>query len=291
MLNVLTYLDMLQRGRSASELPGRTVRAGLARLGVDLEGGREARGNRETALGALAGIASGLGVGVATSVVRQSGLRLSPATGSGATAAVARAVADLPAAALGVTDPNKWSAADWAGDAVPHLAFGLATHETVRALERRNPAMLPARPASPGLVTRSFLLGVAAGCRSSLGLTAIAFGGSGESSLASAGRAGTLLAVASELVADKQPGIPSRLSPEGLVPRLASGAVGATALAAHERAVVDLPVAAGLAGVVGGAIGGAAFREAVSGRLRSWQSGLLEDAVAVLLAAAAVRRG
>ncbi len=34
---------------------------------------------------------------------------------------------DDPAAALGVTDPTKWSAASWVSDVVGHLTYGLVT--------------------------------------------------------------------------------------------------------------------------------------------------------------------
>jgi hypothetical protein len=36
--------------------------------------------------------------------------------------------------ALDVTHPSEWSAADWASDVVPHLAYGLVVATTLNAL-------------------------------------------------------------------------------------------------------------------------------------------------------------
>ena len=41
---------------------------------------------------------------------------------------------DGPLMALGVSDPRTWSAADWASDAAPHLAYGLVTAATYHAI-------------------------------------------------------------------------------------------------------------------------------------------------------------
>jgi hypothetical protein len=43
------------------------------------------------------------------------------------TAAVAMLGANVPMAVLGVSDPRRWAATDWASDVVPHLAYGLVT--------------------------------------------------------------------------------------------------------------------------------------------------------------------
>jgi len=40
-------------------------------------------------------------------------------------------------AALGVTDPRRWDAADWLSDLVPHLAYGFAAAFVYRALGSR----------------------------------------------------------------------------------------------------------------------------------------------------------
>jgi len=289
VLNAVTYLDMAVRGRPSSEMPARTVTTGLDLLDVDVPGHGAERQSRETGFGALAGITAGIGVGVASSLARAAGLRLSPVLGPALTGAAAIAVADLPAAALGVTDLTEWSAEDWAADAVPHLAYGLATHQTLRAMERRDATVAaPSRP-SAGLVLRSFALGAATGCRSTLGLVAAAFTGGGDGGASKAARGASLLAMASELAADKHPEIPSRLGAAGVVPRFTSGTIGSIALAGQQNAVADLPVLAGLAGVALGTVGGAALREAAAARIGGWQAGLVEDAVALGLTRLAVR--
>jgi hypothetical protein len=37
---------------------------------------------------------------------------------------------------LGVSDPRTWTAGDWVGDAVPHLAYGAVTWATLDAPDR-----------------------------------------------------------------------------------------------------------------------------------------------------------
>jgi hypothetical protein len=37
------------------------------------------------------------------------------------------AASDLPATALGLTDPRSWGAAGWMSDLLPHLAYGIVT--------------------------------------------------------------------------------------------------------------------------------------------------------------------
>ncbi len=39
----------------------------------------------------------------------------------------AMAGSDVPAAALGVTDPTTWDFNSWGSDIVPHLAYGVMT--------------------------------------------------------------------------------------------------------------------------------------------------------------------
>jgi hypothetical protein len=44
------------------------------------------------------------------------------------------AASDLPATALGLTDPRSWGAAGWVSDLLPHLAYGIATATVYEAL-------------------------------------------------------------------------------------------------------------------------------------------------------------
>lgn len=284
-LNLVTYADMAVRGRPASDVPGETVERGLERLDLDLDldlsGRRGEKANRVTALGALAGIATGAAVGVSVSLCRAAGVRLSPLSGSLLTAAAAMAAADGPAAVLGVTDPRSWTAADWASDALPHLAYGVVTHGVARGLERREPGAVAAVRPRASLLMKSLLLGVATGSRSSLGLAGAAFVAP-RSKVTNVARVVGVLAVGGELVGDKLPQTPSRLETPGLAARFGSAVVGTTALAARENAVADLPLTFGVAGAAVGAFGGAMWRESAPvGRV---PAALLEDAVAVGLA-------
>src|SRR3954447_3904619 len=177
VLDAVGSLDMAVRGRPASGLPAQTVEALATALGTRIPGRGEALQSRSTALGALAGTGAGLAVGVAASAARRWGFRPGRAIGALATTAAAMAATDVPAAALGVTDPRTWTAADWVSDAVPHLGYGLA----VDAVLRRDPTPEAAdrAPAPASLVLRSAALGVAAGSRSSLGLAAPVLSGRG----------------------------------------------------------------------------------------------------------------
>lgn len=129
-LNAATYLDMVLRGRPASTTPEDTVRRTeeLANLSLSAEGpDSEAAGNRRTGLGALMGIAVGLGTGVVYALVRAR-LRTAPVAVGGLIAGLLANVGSVaPMAALGVTDPRTWPAGSWVSDIVPHLCYGLAT--------------------------------------------------------------------------------------------------------------------------------------------------------------------
>lgn len=285
VINAVTWLDMAVRGRPASQLPQRTVRAGLDALGLEVPGGKAQRQHRTEAFGALSGIGAGLGVGVAASTGRAIGLRLPGPLGAVVTGLGAMAMTDLSAQALGATDVTSWSAADLASDLVPHLAYGFTTTAVLRGLEKREPAAKAElkRP-SVGLLCRSLMLGMAAGGRSSLGVAMPALT---ARRTGSAGKAMGALAIAGELGADKHPDMPTRLDPPALQVRVGAGAVGGAALASRDSASTGLPMLAGAVGALAGSVAGAAWREGSS--LRGWQAGLVEDGAAVALAALACR--
>ena len=157
------------------------------------------------------------------------------------------------------------------------------------------PGRRPARhPPGVALCARAGLLGVATGCRSSLGLAGPALldrhrvPGAGAPT---AVRVAALVAVTGELVADKLPWTPARTAPPAPLVRVAGGAGGALRLAARADAVVVLPALIGAAGAVAGTWGGAAWRRWAGARRPDWQGALVEDAVALLLAAAACLTG
>ncbi|WP_346619027.1 hypothetical protein [Blastococcus montanus] len=292
-LNAVSYLDMALRGRPASTVPERVVDAVAARVGRDVPGRGAVRAHRRTALGALAGTANGLGVGVLASVVRSLGVRFPAPVGAVLAGAAATAVTDGAAAALGVTDPRTWSAGDLLADAVPHLAYGAAVQTVLEAAPvPRERAVGPARA---DLVLRSAVLGLATGSRSSLG-----FAGPILTASTRAGAPGGVTrkrqvfsgaGVVAELVADKQPGTSPRTEGAVLVPRLLAAAEGGGRLAARERSNGALPVVAGVVGALAGSYGGLGWRRWAAGRMPDLGAALVEDGVALALAAVACLPG
>lgn len=131
-LNATTYLDMALRGRPSSSTPERSVEEIARRTGVDVPGTGDIRSNRVEGLGALSGAATGVGTGVMVALL---GVRHLPlAVGAVVTAGAAMVAANGPMARLGLTDPREWSGADWLADVLPHLAYGIATAWTLRAV-------------------------------------------------------------------------------------------------------------------------------------------------------------
>jgi hypothetical protein len=121
-LNAVTYLDMAVRGRPPSSTPEQSVQklADAAHVGL----GAKAE-NRKQGLGPLLGYATGVGVGVAYAYLMR-GRRLPWPVSAAALTAMAMVAANVPLTATGVTNPRRWSAADWASDVVPHMAYGAA---------------------------------------------------------------------------------------------------------------------------------------------------------------------
>ena len=125
-LNAVTYADMALRGRSGSGLPERTVGTVAAKTGVSLGDEEKTAATRKESLGALFGLAVGIGVGAAYGLIR-SRFRVPcwpAAVGLGIVASVA---SEGPATAMGLTDPRTWGATGWLTDLVPHLAYGAVT--------------------------------------------------------------------------------------------------------------------------------------------------------------------
>ncbi|GAA5138718.1 hypothetical protein [Pseudonocardia adelaidensis] len=139
-LNLVTYLDMVVRARPASTTPEATVRRTEELTGTELASGgpdSEEASNRRSGLGALLGIAAGLGTGAAYGLVhrRLDGVPLVlRAVGVGLAANVGTTG---PMAALGISDPLSWSSSSWVSDLVPHLAYGLTTAAVVEMMSDR----------------------------------------------------------------------------------------------------------------------------------------------------------
>ncbi len=135
-LNAVTYLDMAIRGRAASSAPEDAVQTITGKLGVEVPGNQDSRQNRVSALGALLGIATGVGVGAVFGAVRAAGWRPSLGRSAALVGLAAMSGSDTPMVLLGISDVRDWSAADWLADLLPHLAYGLATAATAQALDR-----------------------------------------------------------------------------------------------------------------------------------------------------------
>ncbi|ANS28923.1 hypothetical protein WSS_A24530 [Rhodococcus opacus M213] len=288
MLDAVTYLDMAIRGRPASTVPEKTVESVATALGVAIPGRGDALAARRSAFGALGGIAVGTGLGVAAALVRRAGARLTPAAGTIGIGLAAMAATDIPIAMRGISDPRQWTAQDWLSDLVPHLVYGATVTTVLRQQDeatgnRREPG------AERSSTVRSAVIGVASGLRSSTGIAAALLSGAPGSAHWSRLVGATAL-VGGELVADKNPNVPSRLSQPALTGRLIAGGGGAAALARRDRADTASALIIGTVGALAGSCGGAWWRQWAGRRMPDWQAALAEDAVALTMAAAALRR-
>ncbi|WP_051926493.1 hypothetical protein [Streptomyces durhamensis] len=148
-LNAVAYLDMALRGRPSSSAPEAVVEKVTTVAGHPLPDG-EGRDNRLSGLGALAGIAVGVGTGAVVSLLHRAGVRPPAWLGGALTGALAMTLADAPIARLGVSDPRTWSAVDWTADAIPHLAYGLVTYGVIASARGRAGASGCGRHGRPG---------------------------------------------------------------------------------------------------------------------------------------------
>jgi hypothetical protein len=139
-LNITTYLDMTVRARPASSVPA-TVAGKLAdRTGIDSlsnRSGDETTQNRQSGAGALLGYAAGLGLGALYGAVRPYSTRVPLGLAGTSLGLAAMATSDVPIAALDVSDPRTWGAADWLSDLIPHLIYGIVTVATYETLSRQ----------------------------------------------------------------------------------------------------------------------------------------------------------
>lgn len=313
LLNAVTYLDMALTGRGPSSAPAETTSRALEAVGIAAPGGS----NRREAYGAVAGIVTGLGIGVVASAVRRAGLRLPAPVGAAAVGGLAMAATDGPMAALGVSDPRTWTAADWTRDVLPHLAYGVGVRWSLDRTERR--ALVPPAAADTedwevavpdaavldGVIpdsvvperdgsrrrprgrtlSKSLLVGLAAGGRSSFGLAAPLL-----TAAATPARVFGVSAVLGEMVVDKLHRTPSRLDAGPLGGRVLAGAVGgATVTARNGHAALALVGATlGVAGSMAGSVLGAAWREIAAEHGVAWPAALAEDAASMALAAYAL---
>ena len=126
-------------GRPASPTPDQAVQRTeeLTPLTLSSDGAdSEPAQNRRTALGALLGIATGLGTGAVYGLVRPQADRVPFAVLALAAGLGANVGSVAPMAALGVDDPRSWPASSWVSDLVPHLAYGVVTAAVFEGLRR-----------------------------------------------------------------------------------------------------------------------------------------------------------
>jgi hypothetical protein len=134
-LDAVTYLDMLVRGRPASDVPARTVNELAKKIGIDrLDADDDKTNNRRSATGALVGYADGVLGGVAYGALH-SAVRIPWPLGAALLAGLTLLVGEGSAARVGVVDWSKWSAKEWIADIVPRLAYGGVAALVVEALE------------------------------------------------------------------------------------------------------------------------------------------------------------
>jgi len=148
------------------------------------------------------------------------------------------------------------------------------------------------------IVVLTFVIGIVAGLRAIMPLAATAWGahlgkvpleGTHLAWLGSAGAAWvfTVLAVG-ELINDKLPATPSRKIPPQFITRVVSGAFCGAAIGLSKDALV-LGLVCGALGAVAGTLGGAAVRGKLASAFgKDLPAALLEDVVAIGLAAAVV---
>ena len=230
------------------------------------------------------------------SVARSAGLRFPPGVGAVLAGAASMAATDVPLAALGVSDPRTWGTAGWATDAASHLAYGARVQAVLQATPTDRERADPRGAASGGLAARSALLGVATGSRSSLGLAAPALtapseaGPAGEESGPAAGcwpRPHSPANWSPTSNPARRTGRRRRGSRRGSAARWPAPAGWPSASGPTRR----WPAVAAAAGAAAGAFGGLAWRRWAADRFPDWQAALLEDGVALALAAAACLPG
>lgn len=136
-LNATTYLDMAVRGRPASRTPEQTVEKMAESMGVAVPGDESSRGNRLSGVGALLGMATGVGTGVGYAVLDLLHLRRRGAAGALLAGGGAMAFSNASMVAYGVTDPRTWGVEGWVSDVVPHLVFGAVLERVYAAATGR----------------------------------------------------------------------------------------------------------------------------------------------------------
>ncbi len=133
IIEVVSYGDILLRGRPPSELPAEAARSIADRLGVSLgDSESEPAQHRAGALGALMGHGGGVLIGALYGFAAR-GNHGGPLRGL-ALGAAAMVPTNVLMVAMGLTDPRTWGLDGWLSDIVPHVAYGFATAGVYRAI-------------------------------------------------------------------------------------------------------------------------------------------------------------
>jgi uncharacterized membrane protein len=157
-----------------------------------------------------------------------------------------------------------------------------------------SPAAMSGDEARNSVALRSFAVGAVSGGRSLTGLAAVVLSTAPDSVpsrvarlVGAGGRRAVVTGALGELVADKLPGVPSRLSPPALTGRVVLGAAAASLLAVRSRRNPVAPALLGAAGAVAGSVAGARWRALA--QQRGWSpltAAIAEDLVVLGLATA-----
>ena len=140
-LDITTYGDMLLRGRSASGVPAKMAGTLADAVGIDLAAGganAEQTESRRSALGALLGYLTGIGIGAVYGLLRPRLGGLPRPVAGAALGLAAMAASDVPIAATGASDPRTWGTSGWLSDLIPHLVYGWVTAAVFDAVAPRD---------------------------------------------------------------------------------------------------------------------------------------------------------
>ena len=132
-LDIATHLDMMVRGRAASNVPSKLAGEFMGSVGLSLGSGKAGE-NRKSALGALFGYKVGVGMGVGYAVMRPRMENLPMPVTATLVGLSAMALSDATAVAYGVTDPADWGVMGWVTDIIFHLGYGYVTVAVYEAL-------------------------------------------------------------------------------------------------------------------------------------------------------------
>ncbi|HEX2282864.1 MAG TPA: hypothetical protein VHG52_13995 [Thermomicrobiales bacterium] len=136
-LNIVTYMDMAIRGRGSSSVPADVVGTIAEKTGTQLGEEDSVVQSRKSGLGGLLGYETGLGIGAVYGLIRSPRSDLPASLAGVGLGAAAMVASDVPATALGVTNPKEWTLSSWLSDIIPHLAYGIVTALVMDQFRRR----------------------------------------------------------------------------------------------------------------------------------------------------------